>query len=107
MDYSGVEGFCPGFVTVHGGTPRKGRKVDASERLANLPMPAIASDLSQPWNILLTGVGGTGVVTIGALLGMAGHLEGRGATVLDQRSEERRVGEECVRPCRSRWSPDQ
>src|SRR3546814_3706655 len=76
--------FCPSFVTVHGGTPRKGRKVDASERLANLPMPAIASDLSQPWNILLTGVGGTGVVTIGALLGMAGHLEGRGATVLDQ-----------------------
>ncbi|HEY9540419.1 MAG TPA: DUF6537 domain-containing protein, partial [Luteimonas sp.] len=83
-DYSCVEGFCPSFVTVHGGTPRKGRKVDASERLANLPMPAIASDLSQPWNILLTGVGGTGVVTIGALLGMAGHLEGRGATVLDQ-----------------------
>src|SRR3546814_1121756 len=51
---------------------------------SDLPMPAIASDLSQPWNILLTGVGGTGVVTIGALLGMAGHLEGRGATVLDQ-----------------------
>src|SRR3546814_9057002 len=46
-DYSCVEGFCPSFVTVHGGTPRKGRKVDASERLANLPMPAIASDLSQ------------------------------------------------------------
>ena len=39
---------------------------------------------TQPWNILITGVGGTGVVTIGALLGMAGHLEGKGASVLDQ-----------------------
>jgi indolepyruvate ferredoxin oxidoreductase len=83
-DYSCVEGFCPSFVTVHGGSPRKGRKVDAAEKLTDLPMPAIASDLSQPWNILITGVGGTGVVTIGALLGMAGHLEGRGSSVLDQ-----------------------
>lgn len=88
-DYSCVEGFCPSFVTVHGGAPRKGgmstkSRVSAAERLANLPMPQFASDLSQPWNILITGVGGTGVVTIGALLGMAGHLEGRGSTVLDQ-----------------------
>jgi indolepyruvate ferredoxin oxidoreductase len=45
---------------------------------------AIRGTLEQPWNILITGVGGTGVVTIGALLGMAGHLEGKGATVLDQ-----------------------
>jgi indolepyruvate ferredoxin oxidoreductase len=56
----------------------------AAARLADLPMPAVASDLDRPWNILITGVGGTGVVTIGALLGMAGHLEGKGATVLDQ-----------------------
>ncbi|MDQ2701637.1 MAG: indolepyruvate ferredoxin oxidoreductase family protein [Pseudomonadota bacterium] len=83
-DYSCVEGFCPSFVTVHGGKPRKGKKVGAAERLADLPMPKFASDLSQPWNILITGVGGTGVVTIGALIGMAGHLEGKGATVLDQ-----------------------
>jgi indolepyruvate ferredoxin oxidoreductase len=83
-DYSCVEGFCPSFVTVHGGTARKGKKVSAAEKLANLPMPEFKGDLSQPWNILITGVGGTGVVTIGALLGMAGHLEGRGSTVLDQ-----------------------
>ena len=83
-DYSCVEGFCPSFVTVHGGKPRKGKKVSATERLANLPAPTVRSDLSRPWNILITGVGGTGVVTIGALLGMAGHLEGKGATVLDQ-----------------------
>ncbi len=83
-DYSCVEGFCPSFVTVHGGTPRRGKKVDAAARLADLPLPTITTDLARPWNILITGVGGTGVVTIGALIGMAGHLEGRGATVLDQ-----------------------
>ncbi len=85
-DYSCVEGFCPSFVTVHGGQLKKGKKTksDAVERLADLPMPTFASTLDKPWNILITGVGGTGVVTIGALLGMAGHLEHKGATVLDQ-----------------------
>jgi indolepyruvate ferredoxin oxidoreductase len=83
-DFSCVEGFCPSFVTVHGGTPRKGQAATGLSRLANLPDPVFATDLSRPWNILITGVGGTGVVTIGALLGMAGHLEGRGASVLDQ-----------------------
>jgi len=83
-DYSCVSGFCPSFVTVHGGTPRKGRKVEAAALFDRLPEPAFRSALERPWNILITGVGGTGVVTIGALLGMAGHLEGKGATVLDQ-----------------------
>ncbi|MCF8795366.1 indolepyruvate ferredoxin oxidoreductase family protein [Xanthomonas campestris] len=83
-DYSCVSGFCPSFVTVHGGAPRKGKKRDASALLDALPEPPQRTALEQPWNILITGVGGTGVVTIGALLGMAGHLEGRGATVLDQ-----------------------
>ncbi|MCA1714221.1 MAG: indolepyruvate ferredoxin oxidoreductase family protein, partial [Gammaproteobacteria bacterium] len=71
-DYSCVNGFCPSFVTVHGGNVRKGKKVNAQEKFANLPAPPLRTDLSQPWNILITGVGGTGVVTIGALLGMAG-----------------------------------
>jgi len=83
-DFSCTTGFCPSFVTIHGGQLRKGRKSDAASLLDNLPEPVLRSDLSQPWNILITGVGGTGVVTIGALLGMAGHLEGKGATVLDQ-----------------------
>ncbi|WP_425608265.1 indolepyruvate ferredoxin oxidoreductase family protein [Thermomonas flagellata] len=83
-DFACVEGFCPSFVTVEGGRLRKGRKAEAAQRLAQLPDPVFRSDLAQPWNILITGVGGTGVVTIGALLGMAGHLEGKGATVLDQ-----------------------
>ncbi|MCW2003499.1 indolepyruvate ferredoxin oxidoreductase [Xanthomonas arboricola] len=83
-DYSCVSGFCPSFVTVHGGAPRKGKRRDASALLDALPEPSQRTTLEQPWNILITGVGGTGVVTIGALLGMAGHLEGKGATVLDQ-----------------------
>lgn len=83
-DYSCVSGFCPSFVTVHGGALRKGKKRDASALLDALPEPPQRTTLEQPWNILITGVGGTGVVTIGALLGMAGHLEGKGATVLDQ-----------------------
>jgi len=83
-DFTCTTGFCPSFVTVHGGQLRKGSKSDATSLLDNLPDPVFRSDLSQPWNILITGVGGTGVVTIGALLGMAGHLEGKGATVLDQ-----------------------
>ncbi|RNF83657.1 indolepyruvate ferredoxin oxidoreductase family protein [Montanilutibacter psychrotolerans] len=82
-DYSCVNGFCPSFVTVEGGALRKKKGSSAKDRLTDLPMPVLPS-LDQPWNILLTGVGGTGVVTIGALLGMAGHLEGKGASVLDQ-----------------------
>ncbi|WP_374012782.1 indolepyruvate ferredoxin oxidoreductase family protein [Pseudoxanthomonas koreensis] len=83
-DYSCVQGFCPSFVTVHGGALRKGPRADTAALLEDLPEPELRANLDRPWNILITGVGGTGVVTIGALLGMAGHLEGKGATVLDQ-----------------------
>jgi indolepyruvate ferredoxin oxidoreductase len=82
-DYSCVKGFCPSFVTVHGGALKK-RKPGASVNFSTLPLPPVATALVQPWNILVTGIGGTGVVTIGALIGMAAHLEGKGATVLDQ-----------------------
>ena len=82
-DYSCIEGFCPSFVTVHGGVLRKRKSGDLSEAgLPALPEPASA-DLDMPYGILVTGVGGTGVVTIGALLGMAAHLEQKGCTVLD------------------------
>ena len=82
-DYSCVKGFCPSFVSVVGGSLRK-KKGRAAVDFDALPMPRFASDLAQPWNILVTGIGGTGVVTIGALIGMAAHLEGKGGTVLDQ-----------------------
>ena len=90
-DYSCVDGFCPSFVTVHGGSLRKGKGADAGSAQAAgvadvfeaLPEPTIRPLTDKPWDILLTGVGGTGVVTIGALLGMAAHLEGAGCSVLD------------------------
>ena len=83
-DFSCVKGFCPSFVTVHGGGLKKKKGSGASVNFDALPMPAFKSDLSEPWNILITGVGGTGVVTIGALIGMAAHLEHKGGSVLDQ-----------------------
>jgi indolepyruvate ferredoxin oxidoreductase len=82
-DFSCIEGFCPSFVTIKGGGLRKSKGSGAALDPASLPMPTLPA-LDQPWNILVTGIGGTGVVTIGALLGMAAHLEGKGATVLDQ-----------------------
>jgi indolepyruvate ferredoxin oxidoreductase len=80
-DYSCVNGFCPSFVTVEGGALRKPEKAKAGE-FPPLPEPKHASS-SEPYGILVTGIGGTGVVTIGALLGMAAHLEGKGCSVLD------------------------
>ncbi|MGE3731360.1 MAG: indolepyruvate ferredoxin oxidoreductase family protein [Lysobacterales bacterium] len=83
-DFSCVKGFCPSFVTIKGGGLKKQKGSGASLDVQALPEPVIASELEQPWNILVTGIGGTGVVTIGALIGMAAHLEGRGVSVLDQ-----------------------
>src|SRR4029077_20859655 len=80
-DYSCVNGFCPSFVTVEGGSLRKPKKAEAGEFPA-LPDPARAST-TEPYGILVAGIGGTGVVTIGALIGMAAHLEGKGCSVLD------------------------
>jgi indolepyruvate ferredoxin oxidoreductase len=82
-DYSCVNGFCPSFVTVHAGALRKHQSspVESAAR-ARLPAPELP-DLSEPYGILVTGVGGTGVVTIGALLAMAAHIEGKGCSVLD------------------------
>ena len=82
-DFSCVKGFCPSFVTVTGGGLKK-RKASAVLDFNSLPEPQFKTDLSQPWNILITGIGGTGVVTIGALIGMAAHLENKGSSVLDQ-----------------------
>ncbi|HSS29269.1 MAG TPA: indolepyruvate ferredoxin oxidoreductase family protein, partial [Usitatibacter sp.] len=80
-DYSCLKGFCPSFVTVEGGQLRK-KKLVVQEVLGALPQPQLPA-LDKPYGILVTGVGGTGVVTIGALLGMAAHIEGKGAAVLD------------------------
>ncbi len=84
-DFSCLKGFCPSFVSVHGGSVRKARRkleVVGADPFASLPMPQVRP-LTEPYGILVTGIGGTGVITIGALIGMAAHLEGRGCTVLD------------------------
>jgi indolepyruvate ferredoxin oxidoreductase len=85
-DFSCLKGFCPSFVTIHGGSLRKATRKQvaavAADPFASLPLPAPAA-LAEPYGILITGIGGTGVITVGALLGMAAHLEGKGCTVLD------------------------
>ncbi|MGY4284601.1 Pyruvate/2-oxoacid:ferredoxin oxidoreductase gamma subunit [Bradyrhizobium sp. LM2.7] len=83
-DLSCLNGFCPSFVTVEGATRRKkaASQIDAVGRAATLPLPAPVS-LDRPYDLLVTGVGGTGVITVGALIGMAAHLERRGVSVLD------------------------
>ena len=80
-DFSCVNGFCPSFVTVEGGSLRKPKKAEGAD-FSELVAPMIPS-AAEPYSILVTGIGGTGVVTIGALLGMAAHLEGKGCSVLD------------------------
>ena len=82
-DYSCLNGFCPSFVTVEGGQLKKGKSTAAGS-IPKLPQPALPSLRAQgAYGIVVTGVGGTGVVTIGQLLGMAAHLEGKGISVLD------------------------
>ena len=80
-DYSCVKGFCPSFVTVEGGRLKKG-EVGRAKRPTD-EFPPICQNRrcprsTAPYGILVTGIGGTGVVTIGQILGMAAHLEGKG-----------------------------
>ncbi len=84
-DFSCLKGFCPSFVTVHGGQPRRRERQlneAAHDPLAHLKLPPPRA-LGEPYGILVTGIGGTGVITVGALIAMAAHLEGKGCTALD------------------------
>jgi indolepyruvate ferredoxin oxidoreductase len=83
-DFSCLKGFCPSFVTVLDGNPRKIKPVGGgrNQTFPDIPLPVLPA-IDQTYDILITGIGGTGVITIGALLGMAAHLEGLGCTVLD------------------------
>ena len=81
-DFSCVKGFCPSFVTVNGGQLRKKAPVDLGA-IGELPPAASLQPLDRPYNIAVGGVGGTGVLTIGALLGMAAHIEGKASMILD------------------------
>jgi indolepyruvate ferredoxin oxidoreductase len=81
-DYSCLKGFCPSFVTIDGGKPRRRAPADLGD-FGALPEPASLPSLERPYNIAVGGVGGTGVLTIGALLGMAAHIEGKASMILD------------------------
>jgi indolepyruvate ferredoxin oxidoreductase len=85
-DFSCLKGFCPSFVTVEGGELVKGTEGTARD-LSKVPFPILPEpalpSLDKPWSILVTGIGGTGVVTIGHILGMAAHMEGKGAALID------------------------
>ena len=81
-DYSCLKGFCPSFVTIDGGMPRHRAPAELGE-LGPLPEPTSSPPLERPYNIAIAGVGGTGVLTIGALLGMAAHIEGKASMILD------------------------
>ena len=91
-DYSCIKGFCPSFVTVSGAVPKS---LQDKRRLEpdwpELPEPETAA-CDKPYNILINGIGGTGVITIGALLGMAAHLEGKQVSVLDMTGMSQKNG---------------
>ncbi len=80
-DFSCLEGFCPSFVTVRGGVLRRAG-VAGEVPFPVLPEPVLPA-LTGPYGIVVAGIGGTGVITIAALLGMAAHLEGKGVAALD------------------------
>ncbi len=82
-DYSCVNGFCPSFVTAAWRTAEKRRERRRAEQLAaDLPAPSVPL-INHPYSIIVTGIGGTGIVTIGGIVSMAAHLEGKGVGVID------------------------
>src|SRR5215831_14604486 len=91
-DFSCLKGFCPSFVTVEGGRLKKGKSsavsTDESFVLDEPDLP----ELDNAYGILVTGIGGTGVITIGQIIGVAAHLEGKGVSVLDMSGLAQKYG---------------
>jgi len=85
-DYSCVKGYCPSFVEVTGGSLARRSFDDAAlaARVAQLPQPTVRDVSGEPCALMVSGIGGTGVLTVGAIIAMAAHLEGKAAKVLDQ-----------------------
>jgi indolepyruvate ferredoxin oxidoreductase len=92
-DFSCLKGFCPSFVTIEGGELRKTKAGNSfDDVLANIPQPQVMK-IDRAYNIMVTGIGGTGVTTIGALLGIAAHMEGKFCRNLDAAGLAQKGGE--------------
>ena len=95
-DYSCVEGFCPSFVSVIGGLQRRPSASQLEELDAQfgepLPEPELAPITQRPWNIVVAGVGGTGVLTVNSLIAMAAHIEGKGCSTMNQTGLAQKFG---------------
>lgn len=91
QDLSCLKGFCPSFVTIEGGTLKKPSPAVDSTNWPILPAPVLPST-AMPWNLIITGVGGQGTITLGALIGMAAHLDGKGVSTLDMTGLAQKYG---------------
>ena len=91
-DFSCTKGFCPSFVTVHGASPKKGKAIAATADLADVPDPELPG-FAHTYNVLIAGIGGTGIVTVGAILGMACHIEKKGVGLIDMAGLAQKGGE--------------
>jgi len=91
-DFSCLDGFCPSFVTVHGGElARHESRSKGSVDFPELPEPGLPG-LDQPWNVLVTGIGGSGVLTVASILAVAAHIEGKGCSTLNQTGLAQKFG---------------
>jgi len=90
-DFSCLDGFCPSFVTLDGAVPKAPVAIDPDD-LPQLPDPSQPDVSSSPYNVLVAGVGGTGVVTASGLIGLAAHLEGKAVMELDQTGLAQKFG---------------
>lgn len=91
-DYSCLGGFCPSFVTVSGGELHKPAVDELPSSIKDLPVPVVAPVEQRPWNLVVTGVGGTGVLTAAALVAMAAHIEGKGCATMNQTGLAQKFG---------------
>ncbi len=83
-DFSCINGFCPSFITVHGAEPRKPAAAKLDQSLfADLPPPSAVKVVGDSFNVMVAGVGGTGVITVAAIIGMAAHIEGQATSLFD------------------------
>ncbi|MCV6822926.1 MULTISPECIES: indolepyruvate ferredoxin oxidoreductase family protein [Halocynthiibacter] len=81
-DFSCIEGFCPSFVTLTGATPRKVQQTEVAIDVSHLPLPT-PREIDGSWSILVSGIGGAGVVTVGQILAVAAHADGYFSSNLD------------------------